>query len=188
MIDIAQISIYDLLPPNAQADPTVSAAARALDGHMRELTQKVKDLSFYRRLIEGRITDAEADERAWQDHVDFWDTSLPLEQKIQLLLNAKEFHQIKGTPAAIEDLITILFGEGKVEEWFEYGGEPGYYQVITNNPEVTQERAQEFYRAVESVTRLSAHLERVVLSQSEPMNLYFAGVLRMGEKMTIRMV
>lgn len=188
MTNIDQVSIYDLLPPNAQADPTVSAAARSLDGRMRELTQQAKDLSFYRRLLEGRITDAEADERAWQDHVDFWDTSLPLEQKIQLLLKSKEFHRSKGTPGAIEDLITILFGEGKVEEWFEYGGEPGYFQVTTNNPEVTQERAQEFYRAVESVKRLSAHLERVILSQSDPVNLYFAGVLRMGEKMTVRMV
>lgn len=186
MTNIEQISIYDLLPPNAQADPTVSAAARSLDGHMRELTQKAKDISFYRRLLEGKITDAEADERAWQDHVDFWDTSLPLEQKIQLLLNAKEFHRIKGTPAAIEDLITILFGEGKVEEWFEYGGEPGYYRVTTNNPEVTLDRAQEFYRAVESVTRLSAHLEEVILSQTESLQLYFGTGMVVNEHIIIR--
>lgn len=188
MTNIDQVSVYDLLPPNAQADPTVSAAARSLDTHTKQLTQEVMDLSFYRRLLKGQITDAEADERAWQDHLDYYDTSLPLEQKIQLLLKSKEFHQSKGTPGAIEDLITILFGEGKVEEWFEYDGDPGYFQVITNNPEVTQDRAQEFYRAVESVKKLSAHLERVILSQSEPLNLYFAGVLRMGEKMTVRMV
>ncbi|WP_211746411.1 phage tail protein [Paenibacillus sp. Marseille-Q4541] len=181
MTNIDQISVYDLLPPNAQVDPTVSAAARALDSHVQQLTQEVADLSFYRRLLKGQITDAEADERAWQEHLDYYDTSLPLEQKIQLLLNAKEFHRIKGTPAAIEDLITILFGEGKVEEWFEYGGEPGKFQVTTNNPAVTQERAQEFYRAVESVKRLTAHLERVVLSQVEEIRLYTGFVFQVGE-------
>lgn len=186
MTNIDQVSIYDLLPPNAQADPTVSAAARSLDGRMRELTQQVKDLSFYRRLLEGKITDAEADERAWQDHVDFWDTSLPLEQKIQLLLKSKEFHRSKGTPGAIEDLVTILFGEGKVEEWFEYGGEPYHYRVTTNNPEVTLDRAQEFYRAVESVTRLSAQLEEVILSQTESLQLYFGTGMVVNEHIIIR--
>lgn len=185
MIKIDQISIYDLLPPNAQADPTVSAAARALDGHVHQLTQEVKDLSFYQRLLEGRITHAEADERAWQDHLDYYDTSLPLEQKRQLLLGAKETHRIKGTPAAIEDLIAILFGEGKVEEWFEYGGDPGKFQVTTNNPAVTQERAQEFYRAVNSVKRLSAHLERVILSQTEEIRLYTGFVFLVGEVIRI---
>ncbi|GIO33134.1 hypothetical protein J2TS6_42750 [Paenibacillus albilobatus] len=188
MIKIDEISLFDLLPPNFKTDPVMSAAARSLDGQMKELTKEIEALSFIRRLHAGKITDAEADEKAWEYHVDFYDTSLPLEQKIQLLLNAKEFHKQKGTPAAVEDLITILFGEGKVEEWFEYGGEPGYFQVMTNNPAVTQERAQEFYRAVESVKRLSAKLEKVILGQSEPTNLYFAGILRMGEKMTVRMV
>lgn len=186
MINIDQISVYDLLPPNAQSDPTVAAAARTLDNHLKELTQDIMGLSFYRRLLEGKITNGEADERAWQDHLDFYDTSLPLEQKIQLLLTAKETHRIKGTPAAIEDLITILFGEGKVEEWFEYGGEPGHFQVITNNPEVTQEKAQEFYRAVESVKRLSAHLERVILSQSENLRLYHGAAVHSSEYILIK--
>ncbi|MBO2943591.1 phage tail protein I [Paenibacillus sp. F411] len=186
MINIDQISVYDLLPPNAQADPTVSAAARALDSHVQQLNKEVEDLSFYRRLMQGRITDAEADERAWQDHVDFWDTTLPLEQKVQLLKNAKEFHRIKGTPGAIEDLITILFGEGKVEEWFQYGGEPGYFRVTTNNPEVTLDRAQEFYRAVESVKRLTAHMEEVILSQTESFNLYHGAGVHVSEYILIR--
>lgn len=186
MTNIDQVSVYDLLPPNAQADPTISAAARALDSHVHQLTQEVKDLSFYTRLLKGQITHAEADERAWQDHLDYYDTSLPLDQKIQLLLNAKEFHRIKGTPAAIEDLIAILFGEGKVEEWFEYGGEPGYFRVTTNNPEVTLDRAQEFYQAVESVKRLAAHLEEVILSQVETLQLYVGTGIVVNEHIIIR--
>ena len=186
MIKIDEISLFDLLPPNFKTDPVMSAAARSLDKQMKELTGEIEALSFIRRLHAGKITDAEADEKAWEYHVDFYDTSLPLEQKIQLLLNAKEFHKRKGTPAAIEDLITILFGEGKVEEWFEYGGEPGYFKVITNNPEVTLDRAQEFYRAVESVKRLSAHLEEVILSQTESLRLYFGTGLVVNEHIIIR--
>lgn len=186
MIEISNVSMLDLLPPNIRRDPALKAAAKSLDGELKSITTAISKLSRYDRLDE--LTDVEADELAWELHVDFYDTSLPIAQKRELVKNAIRFHRRKGTPAAVEELVAILFGEGKVEEWFEYGGERGYFQVITNNPEVTQEKAQEFYRAVESVKRLSAHLERVILSQSEPMNLYFAGVLRMGEKMTVRMV
>lgn len=186
MIKIDAISLYDLLPPNFKTDPTMSAAARSLDNEMRTMTGEIEALSFIKRLHAGDITHAEADEKAWEYHVDFYDTSLPQEQKIQLLLNAKEFHRQKGTPAAIEDLITILFGEGKVEEWFEYSGKPGYFRVITNNPEVTVERAQDFYRAIASVKRLSAHLEEVILSQTESLQLYFGTGMVVNEHIIIR--
>lgn len=78
--------------------------------------------------------------------------------------------------------------EGRVEEWFEYGGNPFHFRVMTNNPEVTQDKAIEFYRAVESVKRLSARLEKVILSQTEEMSLYVGCVLHVGEKMTVRQV
>ncbi|WP_339271433.1 phage tail protein I [Paenibacillus sp. FSL K6-1330] len=186
MIDLKSISMLNMLPDNLKRDPNIKAAAQALDDKLRDLTDQIVKLPRLSRLDE--LNDDEADELAWQFHVDFYDPTLPIEQKRELVKNAFKFHRRKGTPAAIEELITILFGEGKVEEWFEYGGQPGRFQVITNNPAVTQERAEEFYRAVESVKRLTAKLERVILAQSEPMGLYFAGILRMGEKMTVRMV
>lgn len=186
MTDVKNMSLLDLLPTSIRYDPEVIDIAEALDEQVRVAVDEMYKLPLFSRLDE--LTDEEADELAWQFHVDFYDPTLPIEQKRELVKNAFKFHRRKGTPAAIEDLISILFGEGKVEEWFEYGGQPGRFQVITNNPAVTQERAEEFYRAIESVNRLSAKLERVILAQSEPLGLYFAGILRMGEKMTVRMV
>ncbi|MGG4096214.1 phage tail protein I [Paenibacillus lautus] len=184
MTEISSVSMLDLLPPNLKRDPALAAAAKSIDEDLRSITAAISKLSRYDRLDE--LTDAEADELAWELHVDFYDTSLPLTQKRELVKNAIPFHRIKGTPAAVEDLITILFGEGKVEEWFEYGGEPGYYRVTTNNPEVTLDRAQEFYRAVASVRRLSAHLEEVILSQTESLQLYFGTGMVVNEHIIIK--
>lgn len=185
MTKISDISLYDLLPPSFQQDQMTAAMAQSLDGQIQELNKEIKRLDFLSRLYTGDITDEEADEKAWEYHVDFYDTTLPLSQKIELLQNSRRFHQRKGTPAAIEDLITILFGEGKVEEWFEYDGQPGYFRVTTNNPEVTLDRAQDFYRAVESVKRLSAHLEEVILSQTESLQLYFGTGMVVNEHIII---
>jgi len=184
-MDLKTVSLLDILPSSLRLDPNIVAVVGSIDTELQLLAADIDLLSRYSRLDD--LTDEEADELAWQFHVDFYDPALPIEQKRQLVKNAFKFHRRKGTPAAIEELIGILFGEGRVEEWFEYGGQPGRFQVVTNNPEVTQERAQEFFRAVESVKRLTAKLERVVLAQSEDLPMYWAGILHLGEKMTVRM-
>ncbi|WP_223868914.1 phage tail protein [Paenibacillus sp. UASWS1643] len=179
-------SLYDLLPPNVQGDRNIVAAARSLDGQLADLYERIDKINFFRRLQNGNITDAEADERAWQYKLAYYDDALPIEVKIELLKTAFETNQSKGTPAAIENLVKILFGDGYVQEWFEYGGEPGYYQVITNNSDVTEERAQEFVRAIRSVTRLSAWLERVSLSQTERLDLYIGTGIHTGKRVVMR--
>lgn len=184
MIDLKSLSMLEMLPDNLKRDPNIQAAAQALDAQLQGLSEQIMNLPRFSRL--DKLTDDEADELAWQFHVDFYDAGLPIEQKRQLVKNAFLFHRRKGTPAAIEELITILFGEGKVEEWWEYGGEPGMFQVTTNNPAVTQERAQEFFRAIESVNRLSAHLERVILSQSEALDLYVGVAVHVRETILIK--
>jgi P2-related tail formation protein len=186
MKTLANISLYDLLPDNAKADPNISSACRSLDEQLGSLHDRVEKLSFFRRLHYGQITDAEADAKAWDYKLAYYDSTLPLVQKIELLKSAVETNRSKGTPAAIEGLITILFGEGYVQEWFEYDGEPGHYQVVTNNPDVTESRAQEFVRAIESVTRLSSRLDRVVLSQTESVTDLFIGFgTHVGERIKI---
>jgi len=186
MIKLSDVSLYDLLPDNAKGDPNIANACRSLDNQLHDLYKRAEKISFFRRLHYGEITDEEADARAEDYKLAYYDPSLPLEQKIELLRSAVETNRSKGTPAAIEGLITILFGEGYVQEWFEYGGEPGYYQVITNNPDVTEDRAQEFLRAIESVTRLSAWLERVALSQTETVtDLYRGSGTHVGERITV---
>lgn len=186
MINIQQVNLLDILPSNLKSDPNIAAAAQAINTELRAVTEDIRKLSIYDRYNEW--TDAETDELAWQLHVDFYDPTLPLEQRRELVKNSIAWHRRKGTPSAIEELITTLFGDGQVEEWWEYDGQPYRFQVKTSNPEVTQKRAQEFIRAVESVKRLSAKLEKVILGQTEDMPLYYAGVLHMGEKMTVEMV
>ncbi|UHA74453.1 phage tail protein I [Paenibacillus sp. 481] len=186
MIDIVRVSLLDLLPSNVAKDPNIKAAAIAIDRELDELIEEIRQLPRFSRMDE--LTDEEVDDLAWEFHVDFYDPTLPLQQRRELVKNAIPWHRRKATPSAIEELVTSLFGEGKVEEWFEYGGQPYHYRVITNNPDVTTSKAQEFIKAVESVTRLSARLEKIVISQTENMNLYFAGALHMGEKLTIEQV
>lgn len=125
---------------------------------------------------------------AWEEHVDFYDTSLSVQQKRELIERSDFFHKQKGTPAAIEELITIIFGDGKVVEWFEYGGQPYHFKVVTSNPSATVEKALQFAEAVNSVKNLRSILEKVEITTSEKLTIYFAGVVHSGDKITIKQV
>ena len=98
--------------------------------------------------------------------------------------------EIEATPAAVEQLVQIVFGEGKMVEWFEYDDAPGpgYFKIVTSNPAATNEQAARFIRAMDSVKRKSAWLHKVELTQVEQMNMYVGAILHTGGKITLRQV
>ncbi len=183
MIDIESLKIEDLLPDSLKRDKEVLYLAQAVTETFQQVSKKINILNP-KRPVDDNVLDI----IAWEEHVDFYDNSLPAEQKRELIEKSTYFHQHKGTPAAVEDLIATIFGEGKVVEWFEYGGAPYTFKVVTNNRSVTQEKAELFIKALNSVKNLRSRLEKVEITQVEGMNLYFAGVLHTGDKITIRQV
>lgn len=179
MIDYQTVSMLDLLPPNLRSDPVLAAAAAAIDAEAQATAAEIRELDIYGRTEEW--ISEETDELAWQYRPPYYDSALPLEQRRELVKNAIPFHRTKGTPAAVEQLIALLFGEGDVEEWWQYGGDPYHFRVITNNADVTTSRAREFIQAVEAVKRLSTTMDSVTIAQTEPLDLYFAGFIHSGE-------
>lgn len=186
MINLAQTSLLDILPPNLRSDPTVAAAAQAMDAELRMISAEIDKLNYISRM--GVLTSEEADELAWQFHVDFYDSSLPLEQRRELIKNSDAWHRRKGTPSAVEELIATIFGDGRVEEWWEFGGTPYTFRVLTNNSSATGEQAQQFLSALNSVKRLSARLESIQITATDEMNFVMAGVLHIGDFLRIRQV
>ncbi|MNW32452.1 Phage tail protein [compost metagenome] len=185
MIKLSELSLLDVLPDNLRTDKQVRDAAMALDVKMDELTAKIQRVNLF-----GRTdwTDEETDELAWQFHVDYYDPTLPLEQRRELVRQSIPLHRRKGTPSAVEDLVTTIFGYGKVEEWWEYGDDPGYFQVVVSNPKATEEQAQQFIEVVESVKRKSAHLRRVVVLDSAKGTHYYGVGTQQVDLINLRQV
>ncbi|MGG3448621.1 phage tail protein I [Domibacillus aminovorans] len=182
MIELPDFSMADLLPPALKSTKEDIAMAAAGTAILKRVFEEMSILDPF--VIPEQLLDIVAVE----EHVDFYDPDLSVEQKRELIANSFFFHQKKATSAAVEQLIEIVFGEGKVVEWFEYGAEPGYFKVVTSNPAVTNELAAQFIHALNSVKRHSAWLDVVEITQVEQMNLYFGSVLHTGDKMILRQV
>lgn len=186
MIDIGHIKLIDLIPPNLREDENVRAAAEAIDSELQAVTELMPSVAILHHI--DTLDEQWIDELAWQFHVDFYDPNLPIEQKRELVKNSLAWHRRKGTPSAVAELITTIFGSGQVAEWYEYGGQPGYFKVTTSDPSATNERAREFLAAINSVKNTRSWLESIELTTVATSELYIGFALHMGEHLTIRQV
>ena len=47
----------------------------------------------------------------------------------QLIKESIKIHKIKGTKAAVKNVLKVLNFEGNIQEWFEYSGEPYHFKI-----------------------------------------------------------
>ncbi len=186
MSDIYNTKLLDLIPPNLRSDPDIIAASQAVDREFTALVNSIKNVLTFAN-VDGATSDV-VDNLASELRVAFYDSTLDLTTRRELVKNALLYNMIKGTPAVIENLATTLFGDAQVEEWFDYGGQPYHFRVLTVNSAVTNELADQFNDAVNAVKNLRSVLEAVIVIMSGEMNMYFGNVLHTGDNITIEQV
>ncbi|MGE5631699.1 MAG: phage tail protein I [Caulobacteraceae bacterium] len=186
MKDLKTVDLLELQTNYMKQDPTTQALCVALTPHLRQLANEVRLCLIYSRTDE--LPEAILDELAWQRKIDWYDATADIEIKRQLVKTAPAIKHCLGTPYAVEEVIKIYFGDGELQEWFDYGGARGMFKVLTNNSAVTGERAQQFIKVLNAVKRKSSHLEEIIIALSGEMNLYYAGVVHTGDFLEIRQV
>lgn len=155
------ITMRDLLPPNFKYDPDAVAASEAIAPAYHRLYAVAGQAVVLANV--DNLAEAWLDLLAVDMHVDYYDATLPAPQKRELVKQSIPMHKKKGTPWAVEELIRIVFGEGRVEEWWEYGGEPYHFRVHSTNPLATPEAARKFRAALESAKNLRSALDDILI-------------------------
>lgn len=183
MADINNTPLQQSLPNIMKRDADTLLITRSIDERMKSINQGMSKINLLAR--PDSWTAEETAELAWQFNTGFYDPTLPIEQLRALVQNTLRWHRKKGTNSAVEEIITTLFESGRVEDWYQYGGSPGHFRVITDNPAITTDQALEFIRAIDSVKRLTAKLDEVIIEQYENMNIYFGHPMHTGEVITI---
>lgn len=183
---LENVDLLSLQTSSMKQDPTTKALCTALTPHFKKVAEEAKLCLIYNRVNE--LDSAALDELAWQMHVDWYDATLDVDKKRQLIKTAVEVHQYRGTPYAVEEVIKTYFGDGYVQEWFEYGGAPFMFKVISANPSVNGEQTEQFLKVLNSVKNVRSHLEGIVITLVGEMDSYFAGIVHTGDKLEIRQV
>ena len=127
MINLNDYSIHEDLPESLNRKNTKDLA-RLADKVLHKYDSQIHKVLIY-PVIDQLDSDL-VDTLAIQLHCDFYDKSLPLEARRQIVKTSIAWHRIKGTPAAVEMLTQTIFKNSYVKEWFDYGGRPYFFRMV----------------------------------------------------------
>lgn len=183
MINFYDGQLTDLLPHNITDDPGIQALSYALREGTR-LLYKYKELCFVYCSIET-MPDKILDVLAVELRTQYYRDTLPIETKRALVRNTLIWYMTAGTPAAVEELVTVVFGNGEVTEWFEFGGEPYWFRVKTDAI-ITEEMTIYFSDMIRRVKNTRSHLDAVEIPREVNQTIFiFPGVYLVNEPQPI---
>jgi phage tail P2-like protein len=172
-VKLSNLEFIKLLPQFMKNDDAVRGLAAGIDSIIPQLAAELEKLSTWDCI--DKLSEAELDDLAWELNILWYDTSAPIDVKRNIVLDSDQVYKKLGTKWAVERVTNTYFGDGHVSEWWEYGGEPGHFQIVSSNPSLNSNKFNEFVSLLNKVKRASAKLDAIVIALSGELPLY-AGV------------
>lgn len=176
-----EFNIEELTPHFILQDRNGYALAKAIEAGLKYFLERVGDglaiIDDISKMPEWRL-----DEMAWELGATWYDYGADIETKRTVISGAEEFYNRLGTAEAVQRIINDVYGEGTVQEWFEYDvpGEPYHYSVSTTNNSAIFENRAKFLALLEQVANVRSVLDNVYYYGRERAKTY-AGAKAAGE-------
>lgn len=159
---LTDFSLIALQTAFMQRDWTTQKICKGLQDELDKVVESTYNILMYQMLSTAEytpFTDQLVDELAWQFHVDYYDKDADFEVKKKLVKQSIRIHQKKGTPKAVEELISTVFtSTTRLLEWFNYdGGEPYHFKIRTSVLPSDKDMAK-FRKALNSVKNERSYL------------------------------
>ncbi|MDR7867602.1 MAG: phage tail protein I [Sporomusaceae bacterium] len=180
---LQSVKMADILPPNLLGDENVQAIAEAIDAEMQLLIADINQGLHLPRLNE--LVEAVVALLAWQWHVDFYDSTLPIAKKRELVRQSIAWHRRKGTPGVVQEMVSTVLSSGVVSEWFEYGGDPYKFKVETDEIITDETVYDRLFSLVFAVKNERSWLESVTVRRTWSGAVYFGAAQVFGKNLTL---
>ncbi|EOS64586.1 phage tail protein I [Oscillibacter sp. 1-3] len=183
--DICSVDFTRSLPPPLKDDPEINALGRAIAEQLQITAKQIRQNIIYARIDE--LDEQTLDILAYDLHVDWYDHSYPIEVKRQTIKDSVKIHRRLGTKYAVETALGAVFPGTKVEEWFEYGGDPYTFRVIINATEngVTAAQQAAVLERVIFYKNLRSHLEAVRFKMEKKTTVHVGGIHSIGTRLEV---
>ena len=128
MITVQDLKLTDIAAKSTLTDKTTKWIYESIDYAIKQQKNRIISKFF---LDIDKLSEMEIDYLLWEYHVDYVGENASLESKRELVKIAVIAHFNKGTLGSVKAICKILFGNAEIKEWFEYGGQPGYFKIST---------------------------------------------------------
>ncbi len=158
--------ITDALPRIVGGQDWVKAFAGSLGAVQEKILDFADSSQIYTAL--DSVPESILDALAVNWKIDWYDTGYTLEQKRRTVQNAIMIRRQMGTVKSVRLLLDSVYPGSALEEWFQYGGEPGYFRIVSADQAIGYYGAVGLLHALDYVKRLSAWLEVIILEITGP--------------------
>lgn len=169
---INDVDLLSLQSGYMRSDPTTQGLCAGIEPQIHSLADEVMLLHLYARINPKEGSNLESlpewllDELAWSFHVDYYDVGDSVSKKRSIVASAIRIHRLKGTPAAVEEAISIAFDTATLEEWFEYAGNPYEFRITTDAALPDLDTLDKFLKALSSAKNVRSHLTDIVINRT----------------------
>jgi hypothetical protein len=178
IFDVTDEVFNDGLPASVNTDEQVVSIGDVSDLRTRALLPTIDQLRVLCNIYaqpEGIL-----DLLAFQFQVLFYsgtfsitDPAARLAAKQTLIANNFNFHAHLGTPATMQAVISAIYQQAFIQEWFTYGGTPNHYRILFDNVISSPLQAQ-ISQTQRAVKRASQAFDGFFVINNAPLNFYVA--------------
>ncbi len=184
MVGLWDVQLTDMFPEQSTETVCLSYAVYMAMQDIKKYTERL----FLSGNIEN-LPEEILDYLAIEKNLPYYDSDFPIEKKRELLSNGYKWNMMAGTVGGIESLIQILFGTGKIQEWFDFSdGEriPGQFDININSENVTEESYEKFSRILRNAKNVSRHLRQVRVNYDSKYGLSAISNFSLADNIIIR--
>lgn len=164
--------IADLFQNEAKQNPEILSFSYAVQMEKRrimDMAQRTRTIAMIDQLSEDIL-----DVLAVELRTPYYSGDMDIEQKRRVIKNILLWFFRAGTPAAVRELVASIFGNGDIEEWFEFADPPytpGTFDIVTD-ARMTEDIVDRFLQIVKQVKNTRSHLRRVRVERKGTMYEY----------------
>lgn len=174
MIKLWESTLLDIIPECFKPKPEVQALSYAIEmefGRLCAYLEAAKVLCGVDNTSEEAL-----DLLALDLRTQYYDASLDIDTKRKLIKGTLVWYMTAGTPKALTDLLNYIFEDSTLAEWPEYGGQPFFFQVATDDI-LLKKKYDKFNGMLDTVKNARSLMEKFVLNRPLDKHLYvFIGI------------
>lgn len=161
MIDLYNGELLNMLPVQMAKDIHNICISCALKKGIQLIIDRA-DMTRTQAVIDS-LPESILDVLAVELNTPYYREDLPLGKKREIIKRTLLWHLTAGTPGAMQELISIVIGEGSIVEWPDYDDPPftpGTFDILTD-VQLTEEIVAQFIAIIERVKNERSHLRRL---------------------------
>lgn len=169
MIKYTESEMLQVMPEPLKYKAEVVALSYAIKRAIGKMIGYAERASVYAAI--DKLPEDILDLLAVELRAQYYDDDMDISIKREIVKKTMLWYHRAGTPSAVEELISAVFGEGEISEWFEYGGEPYHFKIKTDAI-LSASDMEYFEKIIRNVKNVRSHLEEIQLSREHEGQAY----------------